>query len=347
MFDQVRSNLEDVEEWVYDLNINWPKISIVTPSFNQGKYIEETILSIITQNYPNLEYIIIDGGSTDNTLEVIKKYDQYITYWVSEADEGQADAINKGINKCTGEIFNWVNSDDYLQPLSLKKIAHYFLNNDIQVLGGKRRRFYSKNNYIPIHYSHDSLSLRQDTEEAVAYNPFIQLPTFFLLKVIQELNGVNSQFHYIMDAELWIRYLLKYGQNKILLVEDWLANYRLHETSKTVAQQQKFREELNQVYYTLFTQVGVKEDIVQRLTSISASKVDTSYQLENISVAKLQAYVYGKALRWYISILEPNLYFRTLISYLKLQPLSLKTLVYVLRVFIWPRIAVRLSKQQK
>lgn len=94
----------------------WPKISIVTPSFNQGQYIEETIRSILLQGYPNLEYIVIDGGSTDGAVDVIRKYEKWLTYWVSEPDKGQADAINKGLERCTGEIFNWINSDDILLP---------------------------------------------------------------------------------------------------------------------------------------------------------------------------------------------------------------------------------------
>ena len=93
---------------------SYPKISIVTPSFNQGQYIEQTILSVIGQDYPNLEYIIIDGGSSDNTVEIIKKYADKIIYWISDPDNGQSDALNKGLAKCTGEIFNWINSEDYL-----------------------------------------------------------------------------------------------------------------------------------------------------------------------------------------------------------------------------------------
>lgn len=101
----------------------WPKISIVTPSYNQGRFIEETIRSILLQGYPNLEYIIIDGGSTDETLKVIKKYEPWLTYWESMPDSGPASAINKGIQKCTGEWFNWINSDDLLLPSSLLTLA--------------------------------------------------------------------------------------------------------------------------------------------------------------------------------------------------------------------------------
>jgi glycosyltransferase involved in cell wall biosynthesis len=106
----------------------FPKISIVTPSFNQGNFIEQTILSIIKQDYPNLEYIIIDGGSTDNTLDVIKKYEKYLKYWVSEPDNGQSHALNKGFSIATGEIYAYINSDDCLYPGTLLEVAKAFNN---------------------------------------------------------------------------------------------------------------------------------------------------------------------------------------------------------------------------
>ena len=101
----------------------WPKISIVTPSYNQGRFIEECIRSVLLQGYPNLEYIIIDGGSTDETIDVIKKYEPWLAYWESEPDRGQSHAINKGLLKSTGRLFNWHNSDDVLTPNSLATTA--------------------------------------------------------------------------------------------------------------------------------------------------------------------------------------------------------------------------------
>jgi glycosyltransferase involved in cell wall biosynthesis len=101
----------------------WPKISIVTPSYNHGKFIEECIRSVLLQSYPNLEYIIIDGGSADETVEIIKKYEPWLAYWESEPDRGQSHAINKGLLKSTGQLFNWHNSDDVLTPNSLAATA--------------------------------------------------------------------------------------------------------------------------------------------------------------------------------------------------------------------------------
>jgi glycosyltransferase involved in cell wall biosynthesis len=98
------------------LKSNLPRISIVTPSYYQGEYLEETICSVLDQNYTSLEYIIIDGGSSDHSVDIIKKYQKHFTYWLSELDNGQSDALNNGLQKCTGHFFNWINSDDYLEP---------------------------------------------------------------------------------------------------------------------------------------------------------------------------------------------------------------------------------------
>ena len=102
---------------------SWPRISIVTPSLNQGQFIEETIRSILLQGYPDLEYILIDGESTDGSIEIIRKYERWITHWESRSDRGQADAINKGLNVSSGVYFNWINSDDLLLPHALESVA--------------------------------------------------------------------------------------------------------------------------------------------------------------------------------------------------------------------------------
>ena len=118
-----------------------PKITIIIPSFSQGEYIEKTITSLLDQNYPALELLIFDGGSTDNTINVIKKYEDRISYWVSEPDKGQSDAINKGLRMATGEVCNWLCSDDYLEPGSLEAIGTAFLDNIVNVVSGYIRVF--------------------------------------------------------------------------------------------------------------------------------------------------------------------------------------------------------------
>ena len=127
---------------------NLPKISIVTPSFNQAQFIEETILSVLNQNYPNLEYIIIDGGSTDGSVDIIKKYADKIAYWVSEKDSGMYDAINKGFGKSTGEILAWINSDDIFFDnkrkfnIVISNFAiHYLFANDLMLNNTMEKKY--------------------------------------------------------------------------------------------------------------------------------------------------------------------------------------------------------------
>ena len=105
----------------------WPKISIITPSYNQAQYIEETIRSVLLQGYPDFEYFIIDGGSNDGTVDIIRKYEPWLSGWVSEKDSGQSEAINKGFSRCDGEIFTWMCSDDVVTKGAFKTVASLFL----------------------------------------------------------------------------------------------------------------------------------------------------------------------------------------------------------------------------
>jgi glycosyltransferase involved in cell wall biosynthesis len=208
---------------------NYPKISIVTPSFNQGKYIEQTILSILDQNYPNLEYIIIDGGSTDETIEIIKKYDDRLTYWVSEKDNGQSDAINKGLKLCTGEIFNWINSDDYLEPNSLFLIAEEFQKKPFSVLCGKVNVI----DGTVFSHNRNPSYLEETSENSIANYNINQEGTWWSFNVIKQLKGVNQGFKFTMDLDLWIRALLTYSFETFRTFDEILSNFRRHEEAKS------------------------------------------------------------------------------------------------------------------
>lgn len=211
----------------YDPKINWPRITIVTPSYNQGKYIEETILSVLNQHYPNLEYIIIDGGSTDSTLEIIEKYKSQINYFISEPDEGQSDAIIKGFSRATGDIYNWINSDDILVESALLNVAKAFLDNDIDFMHSKNAIIDEHSNiigYMP-NYK-DNLNLRYIYEM-----PHGQQSAFFSAKIYRKVNGINPILKFSMDYELYVKMHLLCCKSMRF---DFLAGcIRNHEMTKT------------------------------------------------------------------------------------------------------------------
>lgn len=242
----------------------YPKISIVTPSLNQGEFIEQTIQSIITQNYPDLEYIIIDGGSTDNTLDIIKKYEQHITYWVSEPDGGQTDAINKGFAKCTGEIFNWINSDDFYEPGTLIKLGSLFFENpSTEVICGKEWCF--ENNDLTKKKITKGSIIKKDVYETIREGIINQPCTFFRTKYIQDFFPLPISLNYVMDRQLWWSYLFKYGQKNILQTNNVLTNFRIHPNSKSGSEQAGFEKEFEKLKLTLLLQLKAPEILIDQL----------------------------------------------------------------------------------
>ncbi len=240
---------------------DWPKISIVTPSFNQGRYIEETIQSVLFQNYPNLEYIIIDGGSTDETISVIKKYEGYITYWVSEPDNGQSEAINKGLKYCTGEIFNWLNSDDSYLPDTFFNVATAFMQDTGLIAVSGFEKHLLQNGEIKLVYGTKCMATLEETIERCEV---AQPSTFFRLKDVQAI-GLLNELHNIMDGDLWINILLRYGQGKFKKLNKPLVNFRIHPESKTSRQLQgsHFLIERSSIICNLQQYIGLPAQIIQ------------------------------------------------------------------------------------
>jgi glycosyltransferase involved in cell wall biosynthesis len=215
-----------------------PRISIVTPAYNAQEFIEETILSVLDQNYPNLQYIIIDGGSLDKTPEIISKYEKHLHFWISESDSGQSDAIIKGLHLCHGDVFNWLNSDDTYSAGALRVVGEFFSDPKTQVLAGRSRKF-----GIDLDYLSSGTDIYDTIERTVGKARIDQPETFFRLERVLALGGPSPNLHYIMDREFWIRYLICFGLEGVIKTDNVFVNFRHHKSSKTISEASGFIEE--------------------------------------------------------------------------------------------------------
>jgi glycosyltransferase involved in cell wall biosynthesis len=220
-----------------------PRISIVTPSYNQGKFIEETIRSVLDQGYPNLEYIIIDGGSTDDSVDIIRRFEKQLTHWVSEKDNGAADAIAKGFAKATGEVFAYLNSDDVYLPGTLQTIGSLMADPRIDVAfgnmywvdtQGKKIGERRQTRFLPMGYVFGGSDLMQPA-------------TFWRKDIYLKNGGIDPSYRFTFDADLFFRFALRGARFKF--VNKFLASFRIHPQSKSstedticLAEMQRMRE---------------------------------------------------------------------------------------------------------
>jgi len=205
----------------------WPKVSIVTPSYNQGKFLEETIRSVLLQNYPNLEYIIMDGGSTDNSPEIIRKYEKYISCWVSEKDDGQTDAIYRGFQKADGEIIAWINSDDFYLPAAFYcAITSFSGQTSRELLIGSSYHMDVNGHYIKKYYGFPQKFMSL----LVSGMHFCQPACFWHKKIFFELGGFDRNLRFCFDYEMFLRFL-KIGA--AAYTRHPIAVFRWHESSKS------------------------------------------------------------------------------------------------------------------
>jgi O-antigen biosynthesis protein len=220
---------EMINEAISKRQASYPKISIVTPSFNQGQFLEECIDSILSQNYPNLEYIIMDGGSTDNSVEIIKKYGKYLTYWQSQPDNGPYAAVNEGFKNTTGEIMGWLNSDDKFHRYGLYVVGEVFSRfPQVDFLTGKRVGFDASSNLRLFPYDGETWTRRTllDENSLITERFIMQEATYWSRRLWDKTGGaIDLSYKFAADHELWLRFL-RFTQ--LYTVDALIAGFRSH-----------------------------------------------------------------------------------------------------------------------
>lgn len=220
------------------------KVSIVTPSFNQARYLERTILSVLEQDYSHIEYMIIDGGSTDGSLEIIQKHANRLAWWVSEPDKGQTDAINKGFARASGEILAWLNSDDTYNPGAISA-AVKFLQDNPQV-----GMVYADTDFIDEQGSVIGRFPAAQTDLTRLLRGYVHIPqqaAFWRADLWRKVGPLDPSFYFAMDYDLWVR-LARITELRYLPGPVW-ANFRLHASGKTIAADDRCWPEMLKVHY--------------------------------------------------------------------------------------------------
>ena len=250
-------------------------VSIITPSYNQAPFLEQTIQSVLEQDYPSIEYIVVDGGSTDNSAEIIKKYADRLAYWISERDSGQAEAINKGFSRASGEILGWLNSDDYYLPGTIAAAVRCFEENpDVVLLYGDMLAVDGNGQTFNL-LKYKQLSL----EDLLCFQIIGQPSVFFRRAALEKAGRLDTTFHFMLDHHLWIR-LAQRGP--ILHVPEIWSAARYHPAAKNRARAAEFGREAFRILDWAKKQPGLAEAVsgVKRRALASAHRYDARYLLD-------------------------------------------------------------------
>jgi len=250
-------------------------VSIITPSYNQAPYLEQTIQSVLEQDYPNIEYIVVDGGSADSSVEVIKEYADRLAYWVSEKDSGQAEAINKGFARASGEILAWLNSDDYYMLNTISVVVRCFEQNpDVVMIYGDMLAVDGEGQITNV------LKYKQLTlEDLLCFQIIGQPSVFFRRSALEKTGLLDTSFHFMLDHHLWIRLA---QQGRILHIPQIWSAARYHADAKNRARAAEFGREAFQVLDWAKKEPGLAETVtgVKRRALASAYRYDARYLLD-------------------------------------------------------------------
>ena len=261
-------------------------VSIVTPSFNQAPYLEQTIRSVLDQDYPSLEYIVVDGASTDGSADIIKKYSDRLAWWVSEKDKGQGEAINKGLARAKGDIIGWINSDDYYLPNAISSVVKIFEQNPevILVYGDMLAVDQNGETTNVLRYKQYSL------EDLLCFQIIGQPAVFFRREVYERVGGLDTSFHFMLDHHLWIRIA---AQGKILYVPQIWSAARYHPQAKNRLKPVEFGLEAYRILDWLKSEPNLSPTFVnvENRARASALRVNARYLLDaGRSIAALRAW---------------------------------------------------------
>jgi glycosyltransferase involved in cell wall biosynthesis len=241
---------------------SFSKITVVTPSYNQGQFLEQTIQSVLGQNYPNLEYMVVDGGSKDGSIDIIKRYGDRLAWWVSEKDKGQSDAINKGFRRATGDIFAWLNSDDMHCPGALANVGRFFCEHpEFDAVVGDQESIDKHGRLLDL-----KKAVRVNFRRTLYSGCSVPQPaTFFTRKAYEKTGEVDPNLHYLLDYEYFLRMQargLRFG-----LIKAPLARFRFHGESKTLTEyRRRFWDDFGKVQdrYLTFPFSGTSREWYRR-----------------------------------------------------------------------------------
>jgi glycosyltransferase involved in cell wall biosynthesis len=287
-----------------------PCISVITPSYNQGRFIEGTIQSVLLQNVSGVEYFISDGGSKDKTVQILKKYDDRLR-WISGKDNGQADAVNKGIKATSGEIIGWLNSDDIYYPEALSTVKSFFDSHpSVNVIYGDANHIDENDDVIETYYTED---WNYERLKEICY--ICQPSVFFRRKVIEKVGLLDDRLQYCMDYDYWLR-LGKH--TNFIRIEKTLAGSRMYENNKTLGSKVSVHNEINHMFSEKFGSIPDKWIFAFARVSAEQRGYNRNLPIENGKFVILMALMtISSFIRWR-------------------QSISISTIKYIIRHFARP-----------